>query len=160
MKKIALLLSLAILLPALGFAYTETAINAESPINYESLKDYLNTRQVAHKRYANGLRSWEFVPYKYELNRLADRNIGVKAKPQFPGVDYKKLCIHWKNCIKRVYQASNGYDRAYKKYEPKRFSTFLNKAKTRGYKRGQRNITLEDSRSGNYKLWHWGTVAK
>jgi hypothetical protein len=154
MKKTALLLSLVILMPALAFATpAETTGGAISTESYSSLKQYLSTKNYLHKKHENGLRSWEFKPYVYKQARLQDKNVGAHPKPNFPGIEYKKLCYHWKNCLKRVYNASNGYDKAYKKYTPKR--VHLIKAKSRTHNRGQKNITLKDSRSGNYKLWNW-----
>lgn len=155
MKKIALLLTLAILIPLASFATpAETAGVPPSPVNFKSLKQYLQTRDYLHKKYDNGLRSWEFKPYVYKSPRLQYKNIGAKEKPQFPGIEYKKLCYHWKNCVRRVYQASDGYDKSYKKYTPK---PVINKGLDLAFndKKRKGNVSNSEVRSGNYKLWNW-----
>ena len=156
MKKLALLLTLAIMLPAISFAVpAETTGGAISPESYASQKRYLAIKNFLKKRFDSGLRSWEFKPHVYKSRRLQYKNVDYKRKPTFPGIEYRKLCSHWKNCVKRVYKASNGYDQAYKKYEgdtkiagPKKIDlAFLpNRA---------RKLGARETRSGKYKLLHW-----
>ncbi len=159
MKKIALLLSFAILIPFMTTSATpaETAGVAPSPVDFNALKNYLRTREYNHKQYDNGLRSWEFKPYEYKSERLQYRNGDTRKKPQFPGIEYKKLCYHWKNCVKRVYKASNGYDQAYKEYVgPK---VIANKGVDLAFKKDNRNVPVAtDVRSGAYKLWNWSFI--
>lgn len=160
MKKTALFLSLAIMLPAISFAIPANPDSHTTPsvINYEALKDYIRTRNYSQKKYDSGLRSWEFQARKYNNknraeNTLYHQNVDENVKPTFPGIEYRKLCYHWKNCVKRIYKASNGYDNSYKKnVTPK---SIYNKGIDLAFQKNK-NIPLDTGvRSGVYKLWNW-----
>ncbi len=146
MKKSLLLLSLGLLLSssAVLAVPAETTGGASHPVRFAVVKRILREKQLNSRE--------EFVPYVYKPERLKFKNVGAHQKPVLPGVNYKKLCYHWKNCVKRIYKASNGYDRAYERYTPvkpeqkKLDLAFLPK----------KNLKAEsDVRSGVYKLWHW-----
>jgi hypothetical protein len=156
MKKVALFLTVAILLPAITMAIPATpeSHTTPSPINYESLQNYLRTRSFLHKRFTNGLRKDEFKPYVYTQKRLQNKNVGVHQKPVFPGIEYKKLCYHWKNCVKRVYKASDSYDRAYQKYQGDT-KIINNKLDEAFVKNDGRRFHSKNNRSGKYKLFRW-----
>ena len=162
MKKIALFLVIAIMAPALSFAIPANpeSHTTPSPINFEALKDYLRSRNFLHKRFNSGLRSWEFKPHVYKAKRLQYKNVDAKKKPTFPGVDYKKLCFHWKNCVKRVYQASNGYDKAFEKYPGDTKVAGPKKLDLAFIKNRERKLGSREIRSGKYKLLHWTPVLR
>ncbi len=155
MKKTALLVIIALFLPVMTMAIPA---NPESPttpsvLNFESLRDYLRNKNFLHRKYTNGLRSWEFKPYVFKQKRLQDKNVGAKQKPQFPGIEYRKLCYHWKNCVKRVYKASDSYDKAYRKYQgdTKVIRPYIDRA----FIKDNRRFWDKTARSGKYKLLRW-----
>jgi len=154
MKKLALLLTLAIMLPAISFAVpAETTGGAISKESYSTQKRYLSTKNFLKKRFESGLRSWEFKPHVYKEERLQYKNVDFQKKPEFPGIEYKKLCYHWKNCVRRVYKASNGYNKAYKKHAPVRTK---NKGLDLAFSQtGKRFSQASDLRTGKYKLLNW-----
>ena len=154
MKKASLLLlTLAVFLPTISFATpAETAGVAPSPVDFNSLKSYLRTRDFNQKQYDNGLREWEFTPYVYTQERLQYKNVETQEKPEFPGIEYGKLCYHWKNCVKRIYKASNGYDQAYKNYTPEKV---VNKGLDLAFTNEKKSVPASDVRTGKYKLLNW-----
>ena len=143
--------------PAFAIPAYPGSHSTPSPINFSSLKNYLRTRQFLNKRFTNGLRSWEFKPYVYKKKNLQYKNVETVKKPVFPGIEYKKLCFHWKNCVRRIYKASNGYDKAYKKYEGDTKIAGPKKLDLAFIPNRERKIGTTEVRSGKYKLLHWPT---
>jgi hypothetical protein len=150
----------ALILPALAIATpADNANTASLPVCFAQIQglNTLEDHQLYQKgrRGDSGFRSMDYIPKVYDNEKLENRTYKKNITETFekPGIVFGRNCFHWKNCLIKSYRSTNGYERAYKKFEPTRVEQV--KPATRGNLRGRKN-QLNGERSGLYKLERWG----
>lgn len=111
MKKIALLLSVAILAPIA----TTSAFSLFEDDKLRRLEDYRLTHRTAFEE----IRGEDFEAKKFEnqgTNKLYEKNVNEGLEDlKKPGVVLGRDCLNWKTCLQGIFWKTRGYNRSYLK---------------------------------------------